>query len=113
MDNTTLNYVVNAPYFWLSMGLVAGVSVFVGAIIYDGDLKTAWKGIISILTYGFFIFEITFTRILHLENGLSVQDPTRYGGLLTILFVTIFWVIGMLLGVFASKKTHKRSIIKA
>lgn len=105
----TISYISNAPYFWLSMGMTTAVAIFVGAIVYDGELNTATKGIISIGLYGFFIFQTGFTRISSfLAKYPETYTPRSYAGLVTILFITFFWLTGVLLGVLTSYWVRKR-----
>ena len=54
----SLAYISSAPYFWLSMGMTASMAMFIGAIIYDGELEYAWKGLLSVGMYGFFLFQV-------------------------------------------------------
>lgn len=109
IDQTTVQYVIYAPFFWLSMGMTAGIAVFVGAIIYDGNLSAATKGLISVILYSFLIFHTSWVRITDLIAKYPEKaDPTRYGGLLTIIILTVFWIIGIFLGVGASHLVRKK-----
>lgn len=108
METNVINYITSAPYFWLSMGMVSAVAIFVGAIIYDGNLSAATKGLISVILYAFFIFQVDFTRINNLFSKFPDKiDTTRYAGIVTILIVTIFWIIGIVIGVIASYFARK------
>lgn len=109
MIQTIIPYVINAPFFWLSMGLDAAIAAIVGAIIYDGDLSAAWKGLVSVILYGFIIFQVDFTRIENLFARFPDSvDMTRLGGVVTLVFVTGFWIFGIFIGVAASYLTRRK-----
>lgn len=104
----SLTYISQAPYFWLSMGMVCAIAMFIGAIIYDGELENAYKGIISVGMYGFFLFQIIFTRVSANYGALSVSlSPAQvYANLTTVIVVSIGWLIGIGIGVYASSLYH-------
>jgi len=105
----SLAYISAAPYFWLSMGMSAGFAMFIGAIIYDGELEYAWKGLLSVGMYAFFLAEIIFTRVTYnypiIRAGLSPGQA--WANITTIVVLSAFWVIGVMLGVFVSSFFHK------
>lgn len=97
-------YVVSVPYFWLTMGMVTSVSMFFGALIFDGDRSAAGKSLISTLVYTFFLFFVQVTRIIKAVGVENIRNPSQaYASTVTLLFVTAFWVLGVMLGVFANK----------
>lgn len=101
----TVSYVTNAPYFWLTMGSVSMISIFVGAIIYDGILPIAVKGMISIGMYATFIILTHMIRVSDVieRQNLSVNTMT-YANVIAIIIITIFWIFGVLVGVYTSSK---------
>jgi hypothetical protein len=106
---SALKYVAEAPYFWTSMGMVTSVSIFVGAIIFDGDLSMLWKGLLAVGLYAFFILQVTVTRIFTVYSVVELTEggpnqPRIMAGVMTIFLVTLFWCIGMFIGVCVSKK---------
>ena len=101
----TLKYITSAPYFWVSMGMVASVSVFVGAIIFDGDIPTASKGIVGVISYVFFLIQVQVTRVNDtisktLKNGNF--DYMFHAATFSIIVVTLFWILGIFIGVATS-----------
>lgn len=103
-------YVVNAPYFWISAGMTVSVAMFVGAIIFDGKLPMVTKGIIAVGMYAFFLVQINITRIVHMFDIGSIpieRQIMAFGGIVTILIVTVLWCLGMLLGVSVCRWTRK------
>lgn len=105
-------YIASAPYFWLSMGMTIGVAMFVGAIIYDGELEYAWKGLLSISMYGFFLFQVIFTRVTYNYAAITtaLTPGQAFANLTTVLIVTLFWMMGVMIGVFVSSKYHTHHI---
>lgn len=102
-------YVISAPYFWLSMGMTAAIAMFIGAIIYDGELEYMWKGLISVGMYGFFLFQVMITRVstnFH-KDLFSAYAHMAYANIVTVLIVSLFWAIGIIAGVFISSLFHK------
>ena len=96
-------YISGGPGFRLSMGMTTAVAVFIGAIIFDGVLTLAVKGIITVISYAFFVLQIDITRITstYAQEMVPKSAPQAmsYGGIGTIAAVTIFWIVGMMLGV--------------
>lgn len=114
MGGMVFSYVINAPYFWISMGMVTAVAIFVGAIIYDGNLTNATKGLISIILYAVLLIQVDYSRLQDLFINFPEKiDKTRYAGILSILFITFFWLLGMFLGVSVSyliRKIHRKKV---
>ncbi len=102
-------YASSAPYFWLSMGMTTAVSMFIGAIIFDGNLSAATKGTIGLLSYVFFLSEVTFERVTHVLSKNPNSDPIMaYAGIITMVVITVFWLMGVILGVCISGNCRKR-----
>lgn len=100
----TLNYVISAPYFWVTMGMITAVAMFVGAILFDGDLQLATKGIIGLLSYIFFLLQAQITRVINAyQQPIPHSPPYMYhAATVTIIILTIFWIMGVSLGVYIS-----------
>lgn len=105
----TISYVTSAPYFWLTMGSVSMISIFVGAIIYDGILPIAVKGTISIGMYATFIILTHMIRVSDViqKRNLNVNTMT-YANVIAIIIITLFWIFGVLIGVYTSSKVKTR-----
>lgn len=103
----TIDYVIQAPYFWATMGSITAVSIFVGAILYDGILPTAIKGTIAILLYASLIFA---THMIRANNSINVKQLTvsemSYASPVVLVIITIFWVVGVMLGVYTSHRVR-------
>ena len=103
----TLQYITSAPYFWISMGSTAALAIFVGAILYDGVLSVAAKGTIATGVYAFFIIETHIFRV----NTSTAPFYMAYANVVSIAVISIFWLVGIIMGVTASYlvKTYKRT----
>lgn len=105
----SFSYVVNANFFWGSMGFTVATAMFMGAMIYDGHMKQLSKGVVTIISYMGLLVLTTGSRILPLfESGtLSLERQTMaLAGISTIVIVTFFWAIGLFIGVTILKKKH-------
>ena len=101
-------YISSAPYFWISMGMTTGIAMFIGAIIYDGELEYAWKGLLGIGMYSFFLFQVMFTRVNYnyVQITKTLNAGQAYANLTTVVVVSLFWTIGVLFGVLVSSRFH-------
>ncbi len=103
-----LAYVTGAPLFWLAMGMTSATGVFIGAIIYNGDIPMFKKGLVTVLCYTFFLLLTTTTRV---ASGRTVETifshPNATAGIITIVFITFFYLLGMCIGVFTVNKVLK------
>ena len=98
-----LLYVINAPYFWPSMGFTTATSMFVGVLLHDGNLKQVAKAEVTLLTFAIFLIVTSIPRIF--SHDISAEHlPGALGGLTTIFCVTFFYTLGLLLGVLIAYK---------
>jgi len=114
-----INYVLNnTPDIWAILGWTTSIGCLIGATIYDGNLKLVQKGIITIITYAFFISLMNFNRYSFIfESNPSIATPARiaqaYSNNVVIIMVTAFYLFGMFLGVLTSylvRKKNKRKV---
>lgn len=107
-----ITYVMDAPYFWMTMGMVSACAVFVGAILYDGILSLAAKGIISTAIYASFIITAHVNRVNYLLSTSpemrTASERVIYANVVTIGFITLFWMIGIVIGVVTSCLVRKK-----
>ncbi len=103
----TIIYITEAPYFWVTMGSISAVSIFVGAILYDGILPVAFKGTIAIILYASLIFA---THMIRASNSINIKQLTvsemSYASPIALVIITIFWVAGVMLGVYTSHRVR-------
>jgi len=92
-------YVANQPMFWGSMGFTTAIAMFVGVILYDGHIDQAQKGTLSVLSYAAMIFWTTFIRLRPPAVELPSHQGKVFAGLATIIYLILFWLIGVGLGV--------------
>jgi len=101
-------YVIADGFFWPSMAVVVMIGVFIGSVLYDGCVKEIKKMLISVFAYAFMIMSVNFTRVLPqmgTEQIIDVRKPLASIG--TIFLVTIFYLLGMWLGVMTTGHAHK------
>lgn len=95
-------YVMHAPYFWGSMGFTTASALFIGAYIYGGDVTNLKKGIIMVLSYGLMICWTNIMRVTNALAGINMPPsvlPMAYASTISLISITIFWLIGIALGV--------------
>lgn len=102
-----LRYVAGAPYFWGSMGFTTAIAMFIGATMYDGQLTQVKKGLVSIFLYAFLLLQVTYSRIQPFLTLNGTHDPKLLAGIATIFLVTLFWCLGLFLGVLLFKKVAR------
>ena len=102
----SIKYVVSDYYFVPSMAIVTMMGIFIGAVIYNGDVKEIRKVIAVVLTYALLLAMANLSRIIPLlDTAETSYQP--FAGITTLLFVTLFYVLGMFWGVYLTKKAHK------
>lgn len=98
MFQQSLVFVASDQYFWFGMGLTTAISMFVGAIIYNGDMAQAKKGLVSISSYAMLLVYVNAARIgPQLTHVVNPYQP--FAGIATIFYLTSFYLFGMLWGV--------------
>lgn len=104
----SLNYVTTDQFFWLAMGMTTVLGLFIGAVVYDGVIKDVKKVVIVLLSYVSILSFTNYARILPIiiKDGIHEQNQPL-AGIVTILLVTFFYLLGMILGVFITNKAHK------
>lgn len=96
-------YVSTAPFFWQSMFMTSACSIFIGALLYNGDAKLLAKGMFTLIPYVLLLLTVTIIRL----SGVVILRPYQaYAGLATIISLSIFYVFGLVLGVFITKLAH-------
>ena len=102
----SFQYISSANYFWHSMAMTTACSIFLGSFLYNGDHRTLAKGILTLLPYIALLITTTVLRI----NGLpEINNHVQvYAGLCTIVSLTIFYMLGLFLGVTITKLAHKK-----
>ena len=111
MMSEVIQYVTSAPYFWHTMGATTASAVFLGAMLYNGDLRKLTKGLIAILPYTALL---TATNLIRITDYLAT-DPgphnltAAWAGTMTIIYLTFFYILGLLFGVITTGLAHKRT----
>lgn len=102
----SLYYVTSDFYFWPSMTFTTMVGIFIGAVIYDGDLKQIGKALVAISSYILLLTTANLTRVIP-EINVVVNPYKPIAGIVTMVIVTIFYLLGMFLGVLITKHAHR------
>ena len=101
-------YVIRQPFFWASMGFTTLIGIFIGSVIYDGDMKEMKKGIIALGSYCVIIITTNTTRVIpQIATTLPAKTYQLFASVVTIAIVSVFYLLGMYLGVVITKKAHR------
>lgn len=107
----TIVYVSSAPYFYSLTGMTIATAMFIGATVYNGELKQASKGVVTIAGYTIFMLLMISSRVvntLSLSTAINHTEYQAWAGIATVIISSIEYIIGMLLGVFVSQQAkHK------
>lgn len=99
----TLSYVVDVPFFWITMGMVGASAAFCGTIILNGHLDVAWRSLLTKIIYITFLFQINFFRVTHEIEVRHLQyNQYSYATIVAMAIMTVFWIFGMLVGIYTS-----------
>jgi len=102
-------YIIKDPFFLPSMTFVTMIGVFIGAVLYDGEIKQLKRMLLSLFCYAGLIVAVTLTRVIpRVKLGLITIHP--YAQIITIFVVTIFYLLGTFVGVKIIKHTHNKRI---
>lgn len=109
----SISYVINAPGFYTAMGMTAMTSIFIGAAIYNGELKQATKGMITVGSYAALLLMTNIPRIVDKLSDIT-STPERgamaYAGSVTIFFLTLWYIVGMLIGVYTVQRVRHKKV---
>lgn len=106
----TIAYVVNAPHFYSITGMTIASAMFVGATLYNGELKQATKGIVTVGSYAGFLLLMFSSRVIQTLSHASAEgrEYMAWAGTATIVIATAQYIFGILLGVFVSQQARKK-----
>ena len=104
----TLLYVTSQHYFWPSMAFTVMIGIYIGAVVYDGVLREVKKLCLSLFVYMSLLLIVNLTRVIPQTVGKDLPKlVSGYSQSVTIVLVTVFYFLGMYLGVRMVNKAHK------
>jgi membrane protein DedA with SNARE-associated domain len=101
-------YVMNDPYFWPSMAITVTIGMFIGSAIYNGCVQQLKKTLLSLAVYSSLIMMVTSQRVVPMLYEGVFRKHHPFSGIATIIWVTIFYLAGMCLGVYVTNRSHKK-----
>lgn len=103
-------YVTSDSFFWPSMAITTMIGLFIGAVLYDGCIREIKKLIISMLAYAFMVITVTVERIVpsFFDGVFRIHNP--FAGTVTVLAVTLFYLLGMVIGILITKYAHPNHV---
>jgi len=100
-------YVMTDNFFWPSMAVTVIIGMFIGSALYDGCVQEVRKMILSLMIYASLITAVTSERVIPLFYDGVFRQHHPFSGIATIILVTIFYLLGMWLGVFVTNQSNK------
>lgn len=97
-------YVSGGFFFWQAMALVTIIAMFIGSIVYNGDIDLAKKATLVLSSYAGMLVFTTLARIYDSTFFLLTDYRRAYAGVITTICITLFYITGIFLGVLAHKK---------
>lgn len=108
--SASFTYITQDQYFWYAMAFTTIIGQFISAAIYDGETKEIKKFLIGLGAYASLIVMTTSARVWPiLLSGREIQHNGQpLAGIETIVIVTVFYLLGMVIGVFTTRHAHRR-----
>ena len=107
-------YVANSPMFYGSMGFTTATAMFIGALLYDGNIQEARKGLVAVISYVVMLVWTTGLRVfpnavVHNFVYSPTHDGRAFAGMVTIIYISLAWFLGFFLGIhlFSLGKKYK------
>lgn len=101
-----LLYVYGSNSFWQAMAYTTISGLFIGGMLYRNHLNQLRRVIIALAFYALAISFTSLTRVAVIEQSLLTEQA--FAAHATIIFVTLFYLLGMILGAITSKFGKKR-----
>jgi hypothetical protein len=98
-----INHVLNTPYIWSSLGSIVAIAMFIGPILYNGDLTMVGKSIISIGLYVVFCSVLIGSHAIYIEH---LSFPMSAQPFIFLFLVAICYLLGIYLGVLIHVFSH-------
>jgi hypothetical protein len=95
--------IYNIPFLFQTLGFFTAFSMFVGSIVYNGDLKIASKGLLSIGVYALFVGLLQYFRVI----GGELMQERCFTGLTVMAIVGLCHVLGMIIGILIHRYANK------
>lgn len=109
----SLVFVAQSDYFYQAMAAVTIVGMLIGSMLYNGDLNQLKKATLTIFAYGSLIAMTNVARIISSEAGVTrnlMHQGQAFNGTTTIVYVTFFYLIGVVVGVFIHRGVRKEKL---
>lgn len=102
---TVLNHIFSTPFIWPSLGTITAIGIFVGPLLYNGDLKAIWKAILCLGVFG------TLAGLVLQTHAKMTEQVGFKMSLQPYIFITLVgmaYISGLLIGISIFKMVHKK-----
>ena len=101
-------YVMNDPFFLPAMTFTTLIAIFVGSVVYNGEVNQVRKFILSMGGYAMMLIISNLTRVLPTIPTVKLGFERPLASIVTITLVSIFYAFGLALGVIITHRAHGR-----
>jgi hypothetical protein len=102
--------VAQSDYFYQAMAAVTIIAMFIGSLLYNGDLNQLRKASLTIFTYGGLIVLTNMSRIISFGASTAshlIKQGQAFNGTSTVIYVTLFYLFGLRIGVSVHRRARK------
>ena len=103
-------YISGIPFFWASMGLITAIGIFIGSLLYNGDLKNLTKGVLTLSVYTGLLATTNINRVYIVFMTEGITDSSKaLAGTFTAVITLMFYILGMVAGVLITRKIRNEN----
>lgn len=110
MELNVVQFIINGPYFWGSLGFTTASGMLIGAGLWNGDKVKVRKAVFSLGIFGLFYFFVNGLRVNGAVPVVEILQPgipaMAWASTLTFLFVLLAYILGLWFGVLLLHRRH-------
>lgn len=99
-----ISHILTTPYLWTSLGTITALAMYIGPLLYNGDLKITTKSVLGIGIFAFFCVLLFTSHVIGVEH---VVWPKASQPFIFIALVGMAYSIGLYVGVLIFKYLHR------
>lgn len=89
--------ILQTPYLWQSLGIIAAIALFISPVLYNGDYKMAIKSVVVLTGYAAFSAMLI---VLHLRYVAACDYCCWLRPVIMLVLVGASYAFGLAMGVF-------------
>lgn len=104
----SIQQVISSPGFFWWVGVIISIGMLAGAK-FDNRIQGFVKSIILIFPYSLVLLLTTLNR-LYIISYDKPLNADAYNGIVTLVIITLAYIVGLFLGHMAVKKGHEAGV---